>query len=263
MDPIAKLFQLYNSEQHDSTYHRIVEFIITNLDKIEQYSISELSDATFVSPSTISRFIQHLGVENFSLFKQYLSGIRHSSKQSFFKLTRENQHLLMQDPHTFLLDYSQQIARAIQDFAQTIDIASLDQLIHRMMETKQVAILGYADANIIAKDIQLGFLSVRKPIEVAETEKKMEDIIQRFTNQSLIVILSNYGNFFSHFNSYYKQILLKEIPIILVTQNYQSMDTFRFENTIYLTSQRQLDSGNYPLRIFSEYLVRRAVFIPR
>lgn len=49
--------------------------------------------------------------------------------------------------------------------------------------------------------------------------------------------------------------------MILITQNYSSMKEFNFEEIIYLLSKRYSRIGNYPLRIFSEYILRRFMYM--
>lgn len=257
MDPIAKLFSYINTEGSQATYYKLAEFVLQNTKRLPELSISQFSEETFVSNATITRFIHFLGFENYREFKKYFNCLIQTSKRSFLKLSSTEVTQIQNQPADFLHQYTQQIIQSIQDTANTMNIDEIDALISSVMSAEQVAFLGYSDSNIIAKDIQLGFLGVGKKIEVAESEKKMDDILESFGENDLIVILSNYGNFFKQHQQFYDQLLYQNVPIVLITQNYSSMDSFRFQQSIYLISERRLNIGNYPMRIFSEYFVRR------
>ena len=259
MDPINKMLHYINTENSENTNAKISEFVISNLRNLETLSITDFAEQSFVSPATITRYIQALGFENFASFKKYFGMVSRGSKQSFFKLSPHTTDQLFNNPTDFLSEYIDEIYSALSDTVKTLDYAEIDQLIDRILSTKNVAILAYSDANVVAKDIQLGFLVMGKIIQIAETEVKLFDIIQNFDNDSLVIILSNYGNFFQHFRKSYLALLEKKTPIICVTQNYSTMDTFVFDNTIYLNSKRYLNVGNYPMRLFSDYLLRRLV----
>ncbi|KAF1303010.1 MurR/RpiR family transcriptional regulator [Candidatus Enterococcus willemsii] len=260
MDPITKLYSYFNTENSQSTYYKLTEFVLENVKRLPELSISDFAEATFVSKATITRFIHFIGFENYHEFKKYFRRLNSNSRLSFLKLTNHEVNQIKDFPADFLQQYTQQIIQAIQDTAQTMNLEEIDLLVQAVNKAEHVAFLGYSDSNIIAKDIQLGCLAIGKKIEVAESSEKFSDIVTRFSEQDLIVILSNYGNFFNHYQSFYDLLLTKNIPLVLVTQNYSSMDSFRFQQTIYLTTKRQLNIGNYPMRIFSEYFVRRMMF---
>lgn len=263
MDPIGKLLDIINSETHDSTHVRVATYIIQNMRSIESFTISQFAEATYVSAATVTRFIQFIGFNNYGEFRAYFSKIRLSSRHSFLKLNPDSENKLVNNPQAFLSEYISQITASLYDTVETLSITDIDYLINEIMNTENVAILGYSDSNAIAKDIQLGFAAHQKIIEVAQNTSKFEDIIKRYDKDSLIIILSNYGNFFSHFRSYYQHILTKNIPIICITQNYNSMDVFIFKKVIYLNSKRMLGIGNYSMRLFSEFLVRRLIYRPK
>ena len=47
------------------------------------------------------------------------------------------------------------------------------------------------------------------------------------------------------------------VPIILITLNYHSPQLLNFKDIIYLSSQPFTSVGSYPMKLFTEYLVRR------
>ncbi|MHC5247653.1 MurR/RpiR family transcriptional regulator [Enterococcus sp. LJL90] len=257
MDPLSKLYTYFNTEGSQATYYKLAEFVLQNINRLPDLSITQFAEETYVSKATITRFIHFLDMDSYQEFKRYFSLVTGISKLFFLKMTIPEAKEVQDHPENFLQQYTQQITDVIQDTAATLNIAEVDELIESVKAAPQVAFVGYSDSNYIAKDIQLGCFLIGKTIEVAESRKKFDDILERFGKEDLVVVLSNYGNFFTRHKDFYDELIAKEIPLVLVTQNYSSMESFRFKQTIYLTSKRQLNIGNYPMRIFSEYFVRR------
>lgn len=261
MDQLAKILFYYNNEDQESTYYVLIDFILHHIRELPTLSITDFAERTFVSKTTISRFIHFLGFESYRKFKVYFSSITHFSKNTFLRMSREESQEIVSDPKGFFVQYSDKVMRAIQDMQESLDIEQIDELIQQVLQAEKVACLGYSDSQYIAKDIQLGCLSAGKVIDVAENPIKLDAILEMYSENDLILILSNYGNFFNHHKESFHALLAKETPVVLITQNYNSMDSFSFNKTIYLTTNRHLNIGNYPMRIFSDYFIRRLMHI--
>lgn len=67
---IIILLATLNSEPIDSSDYRISKFILSNLDQMPAYNISQLAKACYVSPSSISRFCRKIGFQEFYELKQ-------------------------------------------------------------------------------------------------------------------------------------------------------------------------------------------------
>lgn len=69
--------------------------------------------------------------------------------------------------------------------------------------------------------------------------------------------MSNYGNYFSEYKEIKDILIQNNVPIILITLNYHSPQLLNFKDIIYLSSQPFTSVGSYPMKLFTEYLVRR------
>ncbi|MFD2729357.1 MurR/RpiR family transcriptional regulator [Enterococcus camelliae] len=261
MDPISKLLQYFNEEAAESTYYSLVLFTLQNIKQLSTLSIVEFSEKTFVSKPTITRFIHFMGFENYKSFKLYFQTLSTSSRNSFLRLTAHEAEQIVQQPSEYFSDYAQQVIRSIEDATKTVRSEEVDQIIHSVLAANRVSFVGFSDARHIARDIQLGCLSAGKLVTVPKTTAKFSDIQNTYSSDDLIVILSNYGNFFHVYYEFYQKLIKNHVPVILITQNYSSMDSFDFKQTLYLCSQRHLSVGNYPMRLFSDYFVRRLIFL--
>ncbi|MCI1891597.1 MAG: MurR/RpiR family transcriptional regulator [Schleiferilactobacillus harbinensis] len=261
MDPIAVIYRYYNNASTTDTYYKVVSYILRHLREIPQLSITELAEKTYTSQATISRFVRMIGLENFRDFRQYFDEVLHSSKNSFLRMSPSTLSVVNTQPQTFLSEYTGQVIDALEDLRQTLRFEDVDELIHRVDQAENTALLGFSDSLQVAKDIQLGYLVLGKAVEVAESQVKMKEVMTRYTSRDLVIILSNYGNFFAYYQSFYQHLSTSGIPLVLITQNYNAMDMFGFVQTIFLSSRRHLAIGNYPMRVFSDYYVRRLLAI--
>ena len=259
MEPINFMFNYLNNHDSSDTNSKLIRYTLSNISLITHISSQQFADETFVSKATISRFIKFVGFHDFDQFRNYFNSVHNIPLSKFFHTSNFQLEAIQNEPNAFIEGYVNKIIESLQDFKETVDITEIDQLIKRIIHTNRVAIVGSFDCLNLARDIQLGFLTIHKLIDVIQNEVKWNEVIQTYDTNDLIIILSNYGNFFINEKESYQECLKKKIPLCLITQNFNSMESFYFEQAIYLTSKRNLSVGNYPMRIFSEYIVRRAI----
>ena len=94
-------------------------------------------------------------------------------------------------------------------------------------------------------------------IYVGESYSKQLEIAKSLTKNDLAIIMSNYGNYFSEYKEIKDILIQNNVPIILITLNYHSPQLLNFKDIIYLSSQPFTGVGSYPMKLFTEYLVRR------
>ena len=104
----------------------------------------------------------------------------------------------------------------------------------------------------------------RKGIKKGREEGRKEgeqikaiEIAKSLTKNDLAIIMSNYGNYFSEYKEIKDILIQNNVPIILITLNYHSPQLLNFKDIIYLSSQPFTSVGSYPMKLFTEYLVRR------
>lgn len=261
MDLFGKLLSYYNNRDNNQTYYRIIEYILHNIDKMNSLSITEFAEKTFTSPATITRFIHHFGYDKYSVFRKEVENLNNSNLKSTLKLRESDINNLKDNPELFINNYVEEVINSISDVSSTLDLKQIDRFLLRLSKTKNVAFFGYDDSINIAKELQIGFLARKKIVEVAESYEKQIEIVDNYDKSCLIVVISSYGNYFDHYADIYDRLVQRGIPMILVTQNYSSMKEFNFEEIIHLLSKRYSRIGNYPLRIFSEYIIRRFAYM--
>lgn len=67
---LNSLIGIINEEEEDETFVNIAKYLLRNYQNINQLNIYEMADACYVSRASIRRFMQALGYNNFSDFRE-------------------------------------------------------------------------------------------------------------------------------------------------------------------------------------------------
>lgn len=259
MDPLTIILNILSNENKDNSYYGIAHYVLKNPTLIQNMTINHLADATYVSASTITRFVQYIGFSSYSEFRKYFKSSFSLSNQIIFRLSPHDDENLRNQPQQYLRSHLDEIHQNLEDTFNNFDFKAVDALIERVTRTNSVALFGYSDAHSIAKEIQVGLMAKNKYVDVPHSIEAFEEILRTYDDNSLIIILSNYGNFFNHVKIQLDTLVEKRIPTLLITQNYQAKSNL-FESTILLNSHPGPNVGNYALRLFADYFVRRFAY---
>lgn len=134
MNVMYNLFALYNDTARDDTYHKAVEGILKNLDKIEHATIFELADLCLVSKATIERLIRKLGFNSLPQF-------RHEISLVYQKYTYYNRVLpsdQCQDDRQMVTAYFQTMRDIIDKLEKDTDLADIYRVTDALHEARRV-----------------------------------------------------------------------------------------------------------------------------
>lgn len=65
MNNFEKMIEYYNKKNEKNTNYEIIDYILSNLPRIDTLSTKEIAEKTFVSKATITRFIRTFGYDSF------------------------------------------------------------------------------------------------------------------------------------------------------------------------------------------------------
>ena len=134
MNVMYNLFALYNDTARDDTYHKAVEGILKNLDKIEHATVFELADLCLVSKATIERLVRKLGYSSLPQF-------RHDISLVYQKFTYYNRVLpsdqCQEDPQ-MIRAYFSTLREIIDKLENDLDQAEIYQITDALHEARRV-----------------------------------------------------------------------------------------------------------------------------
>lgn len=248
-----------NTHGKDTTYSKIIIFLLTRTEEIPALTISEIANRCFVSPATLTRFSRHFHFSSFADLRDALQQLGGLTPYSGLRMNENDFRLLQKDPKAYLTSYSEEITASIQDVLTTIDIDEIDQLLHQIHTASEVVLIGYSSTLELAKEVQTSFLSSRKILYIGETEQLQKELVEQLDEQALIIVISSYGTLLTKNHALIRKISQSPATSIFITQNTKNTLTNQFSQTIRVTKENYVQIGTYPLTFFFDYFTRRYV----
>ena len=252
-----KMLNYLNKTTLNDTYHRIIVTLFENLYKIDTLKIEKLAELCYVSPSTMTRFLQTFGFKNYSSMKNEFQMMTQQSTQILFHMYKTEQYLLKENPQKYLENYSQQISKVICQSAKYIDIQAIDQLLEDIHQHKKIYLYGYSFGKNLALTMQDNFLHLGKLCICPDTYEIQEKTIETITSQDLVIVISVYGNFIAQNQQLIQMLEQKHTKLVLLTQNKSIPAIPLFDKVITFSQENSLECGPYAMIFGVEYLIRR------
>lgn len=251
------LIEHLNSHKLSDTFSTIILYILSHRQKIPSMSISEVAEACFVSPATITRFCKNFQYSSFQELKNEINIENKTDATRLFSLSRSDLTAMNTNPKDSFFNYGQLIIEALEDTLKTIDISEIDTLINNIKNHQNVYLFGYSDGNHLAKKLQKGLLVSNKLTFAGNHFEQQVYLARKLKQEDLVIIISSFGNFFNNSNELFNELLNSEAKIILITQNNQLLVSPSFDNVICLNQINTQKAGNYPMNFFIDFLIKR------
>lgn len=251
------LLDYLNEHSVSDTFSRIIIFIFHFKTRIPDMTITEMADAIFVTPSTITRFCKHFGFRSFSELKEAIETENRTGPTRLFRLSKEEFINISSEPSLSFEDYGQAIIRSIQDTINTVDITILEELIQLIIEHKNIVIFGYSTSIQTARSLQEGLILSNKLTYVGGNSGIQKELARALTNDSLAIIISSYGNFFSNDSGVFDQILHSKCSTVLLTQQKNIFLSPSIDHIFNINSESFQKIGSYSMNFFIDFLCRK------
>lgn len=246
-----------NTNDKETTYARIINYLFTHLTEVSTLTITEIAERCYVSPATLTRFCRHFGISNFQTLRDSLVSLGSMKKHNGLRMKEQELKELASNPKDYLNSYGSEIITAINDVIQSVDLEQIDTVLADIHQAKEVVLLGYSATLDLAKDVQTSFLLCHKLVLVGETEAVQHALVDALTKNSVVLVLSSYGSILTRSDGLMRRITDSPAQSILITQHTQNTVTHLFDLAINVTKTNYVRIGNYPLSFFLDYLVRR------
>lgn len=244
------------SDGADETDARLLRFVLGNIQTIGSYTVQDIADKTFVSKATVTRFVRKHGFSDFEDFKRQAIDFAHEDIRSALRMNDRQLAQIKREPEAFLSSYAESIANAVCNTAEHLETGFVDRLIQRMA-LHHTALFAFDQTLLCAQEIQKDFLRKGRILEVGSTHALQLQIAKGLDPNSFALVLSSYGNYFDTHRDILDALRERAVPTTLVTCSYSGPLLVNFEEVLTLTPQGFSDAGGYPMRLFSEFLVRR------
>ena len=257
IDLIHRLQWIVDATTENSVHRTLADYLLHHLGRLDQLSIQEMADACYASIATVSRFVRSLGFDSFAQLKKQVRYQQMDTAQTAkVGLLPEQLAALDQDGQA-VFQYASGIADALCRYSRTVSIAQLDQLAHRLLQSRHVALFGFYQPGLLARHLQFLLLSVGRYTEYYDL---VEDHLQRAATLGpgdLALVFSVGGNYLASAAEVINRMQKGGAWTVLVTQNPDPALGDLFHQVILLGDNDGSQAGLYKLQLFTELLFSR------
>lgn len=200
---LAKILLNINQDEFSDLEKGLLAFINSNIDSVVKMSIGELSDATYVSKSTIVRLMKKLGFSGFSEFK--------------FSLSRDIKQKKMNNKTTYDLFKSQ--SADIQNTLKNIDLDKM-KATSKLIKDSQIVYCygtGYSQRKAV-EEFGKQLITCGKKVIVIPNQTELEIMTDIMTPQDMLLIASLSGET-ADIKESILDLNIRNIDIVSITRN--------------------------------------------
>lgn len=191
-----RLLIILNEEEPDSTYSYIATIMLQHIEELGEMPIGQLAELCRVSKSTISKFVRHLGYEDFSDFRYATTFQDNKYGYSFSYVNNVMRYIEENSLDSFILTVQQDIGSTYQN----LDWQAIDRLVRDLADYKRVAAFGLLFSETAAMDLQAKLAYNKKFIVTNINDLKQDRFIRNAGEDTLIIVFSDSGEFLNKYS---------------------------------------------------------------
>src|SRR5690625_120475 len=226
------------NESEESSDKAIADYLLRNLDSIDNLTINEIVDKTFVSHSSVRRFSNRLGYQNFSELKSTFSDIVFPS----------NMHLRTFEPvEKYKQIINKELDIMIKGINKVIDDETVRYIVNQIYTYDEVI---FVSSNNISSDLlkfQQELFYGNKIIRVI-TNNFDNYLLKEISDSPKLIIVASISGVFAEEVSHIMNVI--EGEKILITVNQSEGLSYPYNHTIYMSEK---DMKSDPLGLFGKY----------
>ncbi|GFP75388.1 MurR/RpiR family transcriptional regulator [Clostridium fungisolvens] len=185
---IILLLNVINTLDEDSVNFKIANYLLLNINSLEDFSMSTIAKNCNVSKATVSRFCKQIGVDNFYEFKFICQNRRTDVIDKYYPIAS------LENSTTQFID---ETIKALQLVKESLNSKVLNELVEDLIKYDKVAAFGHMQSGNIAVSLQHDLFSNGKMVYTRMPYIDQKQFIEAATKENLIIIFSASGTYFS------------------------------------------------------------------
>lgn len=256
-DLIHQLQNIVDSSAAGDSNRTIARYILANLMSMDTLSVQAIAAACYASIATVSRFVRSLGFESFAQLKQTAVHYRHSVNSLVQDYWAELPYDTDGD-EAALSGYLENLSGALSRYRENLSFEQLDRVAKMIHDAKNVALYGFYQPGLLAKQLQFLFLAIGRYTEAYDLVEDHEERARTMEKDDLAVFFSVNGNYVYGMGGEVVNSLQKRgVKRVLFTQNASPKLAERFDEVVLLGSYDTARAGYYKLQLATELLFSR------
>ena len=261
-DLIHQLQAIIDSSADNDSNRTIARYMLLHLMTLDRLSVQTIAGACYASIATVSRFVRSLGFESFAQLKHAAVHYRHSIDSSARDYLKELPY--GGDERGTVMRYTEDITAAMEGFAASVSVEQLDRVAREIHDAKGVALYGFFQPGLLAKQLQFLFLSIGRYTESYDLVEDHEERARTMEKGYLALFLSVDGNYVAGQGSAVLRMLRERgVALILMTQNPSPALHEAFDEVVLLGKRDSTRAGYYKLQLATELLFSRYMYLYR
>ncbi|MCI6024114.1 MAG: MurR/RpiR family transcriptional regulator [Oscillospiraceae bacterium] len=255
-DLIHQLQAIVDSSADSDSNRTIARYLLTHLMTLDALSVQVIASACYASIATVSRFVRSLGYDGFAQLKQITVHYRHSVNASTSDYLEELPYTI--GDREAVESYTENIADSLMRFQKDIPIDQLDHICQLIHDSDNVALYGFFQPGLLAKQLQFLFLSIGRYTESYDLVEDHEERARTMKKGDLAIFLSVDGNYvYGHGGAVVRMLRERGATLVLFTQNHDAAIREMFDEVLLLGTQDTKRAGYYKLQLATELLFSR------
>lgn len=226
------------TENDGSLNRSLASYILKNIESVKSMGIVELAKNCNVSISSVSRFCNDIGFQDFSEFKELLI-----DPQMNVEVVSDNPKVEERIHELFT-----QVATALVRVEQSIDVRCIDLLCKDLLAFEQVTTLGMLKASSAAICLQNDLSMAGKMIATHPLFQQQKEFLLGASKDDLLIIFSYTGTYFDYFDMN-SLTHLRDVKIYFITGNPTPSHSEYLDVIISFNSE--LNQVSHPYQLLS------------
>lgn len=188
---IIILLSTLNGEPKGSNNYKIAKFMIENIHDLEDYTLTELAKACYVSNSSISRFCRDIGLRDFNQLKNQVAKFSVEKIKFSNKFNYEGRN-----EDSIFTSYVSSVIENLEMLEKSSIEDDIKDLVDDIYEYQKVAAFGYMHSENVALNLQYDLRTSAKPVFTAIKVADQAEYITNADEKTLIILFSDSGTYF-------------------------------------------------------------------
>lgn len=240
-DLFSILLSVVNDEHAGNSTNKIIaEYLLRNLNHLDELTIYDVAEECFVSRSSIHRFLRQIGFDQFGSLGQYIKDSNQHWRAFYDYVNREN----------FLDNVKSKMNEMMDDISQLADSEPVKQLVRLLHDYENVYFLSACTSASATQHLQEELLAMGKLIHVRTSSNVNADFLTELNKEDLLIVCSITGNYAFAVS---KDLENVEAAKILITLNHTDLFKNYYDKIVYMSRLPIIDDSIHSTGLRNAY----------
>lgn len=226
---MTSLLAMMNSHGRDDADYVLARYFLQHFSELDKLNIYQVAQDCFVSRSSIRRFCQSIGYENFSGLKAEAQEWELHRTAFTNYVNRPNFPAYV---HNSLNDMTLEINRLAE-------LQNLDRLVGRIHDSREIFMLTSDYSSMAAREFQQEMIVMDRLVTLITDSDPSPEKLNAVTPDSILITSSATGNYAMAVNSVVRQL---DTYKVLITLNRDKRFYGSYNDIFYLSEQQKLNA---------------------